>query len=166
MAYDAHGPNPVSTLYVNQPLNLPSLTAQAAFDTVRQACALTGAPDRWVIETAGSELCMEGTGVVNRRGIWALRQARGQLRRRGRLGSIAIDVGLTRWSKHRCEIGIRPCARMAPMIDGGRQRRYLALAVEAAEEVAVRLEAQVHDWMYKQWCAPTGNPALLTGHRS
>jgi hypothetical protein len=79
---------------------------------------------------------------------------------------MAIEVELTRWSKHHCEIGVRPCARMAPMSDGWRRRRYLALAVDAAEELAVRLEAQVHDWMYKQWFAPTGNPARLTGHRS
>jgi hypothetical protein len=83
--------------------------------------------------------------MVNCRANWALRQTPGQLRPKSRPGSMAIEVELTRWSKHRCEIGVRPCARLAPMSDGWRQRRYLAMAVEAAEELAARLEAQVHD---------------------
>jgi hypothetical protein len=165
MTYDAHGPNLVSTLYVNQPLNLPPLTAQAAFDAVREASGSSRCPDTWVIETSGSELRMVGTGAVDRPGIWPLRQAPAQLRRRGGHGSMAIEVELTRWSKHRCEIGIRPCARMAPMSDS-RRRRYRALAVEAAEELAVRIEAHVHDWMYEQWFAPTRDRARLTQYRS
>ena len=161
MTYDAHSPNLVSTLYVNRPLNLPPLTAQAAFDTLRETCALSSTPDRWVIETAGTELRLMARGVMNRRGTWPLRQAPGLLRRRGRLRSMSIEVELTRWSKHRCEIGIRPCARMAPLSDGWRQQRYLALAVEAAEGLAVRIEAQVHNWMREQCFAPTGNPAHM-----
>jgi len=66
-----------------------------------------------------------------------------------------VEVELTQWSRRRCEIRIRACGRLAPINDGGwRQRRYVALAVEAAEELALRLEALVDEWLFGQFgCA-------------
>jgi hypothetical protein len=65
-----------------------------------------------------------------------------------------VEVELTQWSKRRCEIGIRPNGRLAPVDDGWRQQRYLTLAVEAAEELALRLEAVVDGWLFGQLVAP------------
>jgi hypothetical protein len=166
MTYQPYGPIVVSTLYVNRPVHLPPLTAQAAFDTVRAACALPRAPDRWVLGTGSGELRAVGTGVLNHEvALGALRRVPGLLRRRAGPGSAAVEVELTAWSKGRCEIGLRPCGRLARTSDGWRQRRYLALALEAAEELVLRLEAVVDDWTLTQLVASKGNPELLVQHR-
>ena len=154
MTCRAYGPNVVTTLYVNQPLNLPPLTAAAAFDAVREAFALPRAPDQWAIETASGQLRVLGTGVANRPGLYLLRQVPGRLRRQAGPRSMPVEVELTQWSRRRCEIGIRPNGRLAPVDDGWRQQRYLTLAVEAAEELALRLEAVVDGWLFGQLVAP------------
>jgi hypothetical protein len=162
MIDDSARQNLIATLYVNQPLNLPPLTAQAAFDAVRCGCALPRAPDTWVIETARGELQVVGTGlVIHQARLWALRRASGRLIPRGRLGAMAIEVEVTPWSQLRCEVGIRPGGWMAPATEGWRQRRYLALAIEAAEELALRLEAIVEDWMVEQLAGPAADLARL-----
>jgi hypothetical protein len=154
MAYHKPGQNPITTLYVNQRLNLPPLTAQAAFDAVGRTSALPRAPDNWIIKTTLSELLVMGTGLVVQQGtLSALRRASARLRPAGRLGSGALEVEVTPWSKLRCEVGIRPFGRIAPVTEGWRQRRYLAAAVEAAEELALRLEAVVEDRMAEQLVA-------------
>ena len=154
MTYRAYGPGAVTTIYVNQPLNLPPLTAGAAFDAVREAFALPNDPDEWAIETASGQLCVVGTGIANPREVCLLRRAPGRLGRPAWPGSMPVEVELTQWSKRRCEIGIRPCGRLAPINDGRRQRRYVTLATEAAEELALRLEAVVDEWLLGQLVAP------------
>jgi hypothetical protein len=152
----SYGPHLYSTLYVGQPLNLPPLTAQAAFDTLHETCAVDTAADRWIFETAVGELRLQGAGVTDGPGaMWVLRRAPGQLHRRGGLSRLAIELELTPWSKCRCEIGIRHCGRVAPMTEGPRQRRYVALAADIAEGLAIRLETLVDSWTSEQLIAPT-----------
>jgi hypothetical protein len=150
-----------STLYVSQPLNLPPLTAQAAFDTLREASAVHNTLDRWIFETDSGELRLVGGVADSSWGMWALRRAPGHLHQRGRLGRLAIELELTPWSGRRCEIGIRPCGRLAPTTEGWRQRRYLALAAEIAENLAHGLEAQVDNWISEQLVART-SPGRMT----
>jgi hypothetical protein len=164
MTYSTHVQILVSTLYVNQILDLPPLTAQAAFDAVRRACASPRAPDHWVIETATCKLRLVGTGVVDRyEPLWSLRQASGRLRRRRRLTSMAVEVELRYWAERRCEIGIRPCPRTAPMTEAWCRRRYLAVAVEAVEELAFRLAAHVDDGTCWEQFVPMTNVPRRTG---
>jgi hypothetical protein len=150
-----------STLYVSQPLNLPPLTAQAAFDTLHQASSIGRNLDRWIFETASGELRLDGNVAGTSRTMWALRRAPGHLHRRGGPGRLAIELELTAWSRRRCEVGIRPCGCLAPTTEGWRQRRYLKLAAEIAESLARRLEARVDNWISEQLVAPT-TPGLMT----
>jgi len=53
---------------------------------------------------------------------------------------------------------IRPCGRVAPINDGWRQRRYVALAVEAAEDLALRIGAVVDGWLFGQLVASERSP--------
>jgi hypothetical protein len=76
---------------------------------------------------------------------------------------MAVKVELKYWAERRCEIGIRPGPRMAPMSEPWCQRRYLAVAVEAVEELAFRLEAHVHDWTYWEQFAPMTSIPRRTG---
>jgi hypothetical protein len=159
----SYGPHLYSTLYVGQPLNLPPLTAQAAFDTLHQTSAVDTAADRWIFETAAGELRLQGADVTDSPGaMWALRRAPGCLHRRGRLNRLAIELELTPWSKRRCEIGIRHCGWLAPMTEGRRQRRYVALAAEVAESLALKLEALVDSWISAQLIAPTTAGRMTT----
>jgi hypothetical protein len=132
MAFDVDGRPCNPTLYVAHPLDLPPLTAQAAFDSRREG-GLT-------IQTSSAELRLEDTGAAAR------------LRRRGGLIRIEVEVEVIPWSDRRSEIGIRPRTRMIPMTWGWRQQRYLALAVEAAEGLARVLEVQVEDWLTEEAC--------------
>jgi hypothetical protein len=152
----SYGPHLYSTLYVGQPLNLPPLTAQAAFDTLHESSAVATAADRWIFETDAGELRLQGSGITDNPGaMWALRRAPGHLHRRGALSRRAIELELTPWSTRRCEIGIRHCGCLAPMTEGRRQRRYVALAAEIAEGLALRLEGLVDSWISEQLIAPT-----------
>jgi hypothetical protein len=160
MIYDVSGQNQITTLYVNQPVNLPPLTAQAAFDAVRGATASPETPNKSVIATGRGELHLVETGRVDHQGaLWPLRRASGRLCPTGPLGSMRVEVEVTPWSKLRCEVGIRPCGRMAPLKEGWRQHRYFAAAIEAAEQLARRLEAVVEDWIVEQLVAPAGELA-------
>jgi hypothetical protein len=151
MCYDIDEHPIVRTLYVACPLDLPPLTAQAAFDAHRQDAWLDRTGKTWVLETPATELRLVGNGPEEQPGpAWALRQAPGRLRRRGALVSVAVQVEVAPWSDRTCEIGIRPGCRAVPMTDGRRQRQYFALAVEAAEGLADALEGRVEDWMVTQ----------------
>jgi hypothetical protein len=150
----SYGPNLYSTLYVSQPLNLPPRTAQAAFDTLHETSAADTASDRWIFGTDSGELRLQGTGVTDSPGaMWALRRAPGHLHRQGGLTRLAIELELTPWSKRRCEIGIRHCGRLAPITESRRQRRYVVLAAEVAEGLALRLETLVESWISEQLIA-------------
>jgi hypothetical protein len=150
MVYDMEQPV-VDTLYIAHPLDLPPMTALAAFDGHREAARLGGTHEAWVVATPSAELCSIGSGVVERtRPSSALRRTQGRLRQRGALVSLAVELEVAPWSTTRCEIGIRPCGRKVPLTDSRRRRRYLALAVEAAEGLAHALERRVEDWMRLQ----------------
>jgi hypothetical protein len=115
------------------PLDLPPLTAQAAIDAQGHRLARKDSPATWAIETGSSELRLFGSGVVARHGpACALRRADAHLRRGRRRRLIAVELEMMPWSDRRCEIGIRPRGRKVPMTGGFAQRRYFALAVEAA----------------------------------
>lgn len=145
-------------LYVGRALDLPPLTAQAAFDAHRQSLAGPSTQDSWAIETAFGELRIFGSGVTSRSGpADALRRARGLLRRRGEPWAypiVDVEVEVMPWSADRCEIGIRPGHRRVPTAESRRRRRYLGLAVEAAERLACALERQVQDWLLAQLPQP------------
>ena len=157
MTYHADAwPQPsVPTLYVARPLQLPPLTAQAAFDgrVERTSPAEAGLP--WLVETASTRLRLLARPHGDQRGAtWPLRRAPARLHdTRGR-GAIPVEVEVAPWSAARCEIGIRPRGRTVPMTDGRRQRRYFALAVEAAEALAHVLEHAVEDAMATQLRGP------------
>lgn len=138
----------VSTLYVSRALDLPPLTAQAALDAHREATTLEQRRGTWVLQTPSTVLRLVGTDVVGRCGrSGPLREARGRLRHKEGLVSIAVEVELTPWSDTRCEIGIRPEGRMIPLTDCYRLRRYVAMAVEAAEGLVSVLTDRVETWM-------------------
>lgn len=145
MAYDIDAGPIIQTLYVARRLDLPPLTAQAAFDAHRGA---NGGDASTVIETPTTQLWLEGAGLVDRVCRCApLRQVPGRLRRRAALVSVPVEVEVTPWSDMQCEVGMRPCRRTVPLADCRRQRRYLDLAVEAVEGLVQMLENRVDDWM-------------------
>ena len=141
----------LSTVYVSRALDLPPLTAQAAFDAHRDATALEHRRGAWVLETPSTVLRLVETDVVSRRHpLGPLRQARGRLRSREGLVGIAVELELTPWSDTRCEIGIRPEGWMVPLTDGYRLRRYVAMAVQAAEGFSSVLADRVEAWMTRE----------------
>ena len=152
---DAWARPSVTTLYVARPLELPPLTAQAAFDgrVERTSPAQAGLP--WLVETASARLRLLAGAYHDPPGVmWPLRRVPARLHdTRGKSG-IPVEVEVASWSAARCEIGIRPRDRTVPMTDGRRQRRYFALAVEAAEGLAHVLERAVEDGMAAQLCGP------------
>src|SRR5205809_4915275 len=106
MAYAIDEQPVVPTLYVAHPLDLPLLTAAAAFDAHREAACLAGIGKTSMVETSGTELFLFGTGAVERTGpSSALRRASGRLRPRRRLVSVAIEVEVAPWSDTRSQIG-------------------------------------------------------------
>jgi hypothetical protein len=160
MAYEIDEQPAVPTLYVAQPLDLPLLTAVAAFDAHREAARLGGVGKTSVVETPATELFLFGTGAVERSGpSSALRRAPGRLRHRRRLVSVAIEVEVAPWSDTRSQIGIRPRGHAVPLTHGKRQRCYFAHAVAAAEGLAQALERRVEDWMVTQ-LLDTGDGSL------
>ena len=145
----------VTTLYVARPLELPPLTAQAAFDGRVERTSPPQANGSWLVETASARLHLLAGAYHDPPGVmWPLRRAPARLHdTRGKSG-IPVEVEVAPWSAARCEIGIRPRDRTVPMTDGRRQRRYFALAVEAAEALAHVLERAVEDAMAAQLSGP------------
>jgi hypothetical protein len=155
MPYDLDTPRIIPTLCVGRPLELPPLTAQAAFDAQRHSPARQCGQTIWAIETGSSELRVFGSGVIARHGpACALRRARGQLRGGRRRRPIPVEIEVMPWSDTRCEIAIRPRDRGVPMTDGSRQQRYFAVAVEAAEGLACALERHVEHEIVAQLREP------------
>lgn len=162
MTYD-HRPDVIPTLYVARPLDLPPLTAQAAFDAQGHHLPPEDSLKTWAIETDSSELRIFGSGVVARYGpACALRRADGHLRRARKPRPIAVEVEVVPWSDSCCQIGIRPRGRNVSMTGGLARRHYFALAVEAAQGLACALESEVKDWMVAQLRHPgTGDVAHI-----
>ena len=159
MTYDDDKSPIIPTLYVGRTLDLPPLTAQAAFDAQRQSLIWQSAQETWSLETASGELRIFGSGVTSRSGpACALRRANAQLcrrRRRWALGvQVEVEVEIVPWSVDSCEIGIRPRDGRIPIADSVRRRRYLAFAVEGAEGLACALERQVQVWLLTQLSEP------------
>src|SRR5262249_51889878 len=126
-----------------------------AFDAQGHRLARKDSPATWAIETDSSELRIFGSGVVARHApACALRRADGHLRQGRTRRPIAVEVELMPWSDSRCEIGIRPRGHKVPTTDGLAQRRYFALAVEAAQGLVCALECQVERWMLAQLRQP------------
>ena len=67
MTYDDKSPT-VPTLYVGRTLDLPPLTAQAAFDAHRQSLTCGSAQETWALETGSGELRIFGSGFTSRSG--------------------------------------------------------------------------------------------------
>jgi hypothetical protein len=156
MTYDDKSPT-VPTLYVGRTLDLPPLTAQAAFDAHRQSLTCGSAQETWALETGSGELRIFGSGFTSRSGpACALRRADAQLRpgRRRWAFAIEVEVEIMPWSDDSSQIGIRPRDRRVPMADSVRRRRYLAIAVEAAAALACALEGQVEVWLLTQLPEP------------
>jgi hypothetical protein len=152
----------VGTLYVAHHLELPPMTAVAAFDAHRDAASIGQTDERGVGETPGAKLRLTGSCAPERsRPYTALRRTSGRLCHRRTLVSFPVEIEVSPWSGMRCEIGIRPRGRTVPMTDGWLRRRYLALAVDAAERLAHALERQVEDWMRAQLHDPD-SPVTLT----
>jgi hypothetical protein len=163
MTYDQDRPGLLPTLYVARPLDLPPLTAQAAFDAQRHRLTRTDSLATWAIETDSSELRIFGSGVVARHGpACALRRADGHLRR-GRRRPIDVEVEVLPWSDTRCEIGIRPRGGKVLMTDGLVRRHYFALAVKTAQGLASALQFQVEDWMQTQLRRPGAGDVAHVG---
>ena|SRR5437660_6068537 len=151
MRYSTDEQRAVSTLYVSRPLDLPPMTAVAAFDAHRDALCIGETDERGAIETPGAKLRF--TPSYAREQSWpdaALRRTSGRLHNIRMLVSFPVEVELSAWSATRCEIGIRPRGRTVPITDGWLQRRYIALAVDAAEGLADAIERQIDDWLRAQ----------------
>ena len=157
MAYDLDGQPVVRTLYVALSLDLPPLTAQAAFDNHRRRADLLGSGKAPIVQTPVIELVIFGDGAVERSSpSSSLRRVSGRLRHRRHLVGMAVEVELAPWSDRRCQIGIRPRAHTVPMTDGLRRRRYFDLALKAAGGLAQALELWVEDWLAAQLHDPDG----------
>jgi hypothetical protein len=156
----------IRSLYVARPLHLPPLTAQAVFD-MHQNESVADIKGSWEIEMARTELRLTGTGEVLRRGATSpLRQVSGRLYPRDGFLGIPVELEVASWSDSRCEIGIRPRRTVVSLSDGRYQRRYLALAIDAAEGFAHVLEDWAIDRMVAQLlCARPCDPDP-TRHRA
>jgi hypothetical protein len=153
----------VGTLYVARPLELPPMTAVAAFDAHRDAASIADTDERGEAETHGARLRLTGSCAPERsRSYTALRRTSGRLFHRRTLVSFPVEIEVSPWSGTRCEIGIRPRGRTVPTTDGWLQRRYIALAVDAAELLAHALERQVEDWMRGQLRDPDSPVTLAS----
>jgi hypothetical protein len=141
----------VSTLYVARPLDLPPMTAVAAFDAHRDSASISETDKLCAGATPGAKLRFIAS--CGREQSWpyqALRCTSGRLHHRRTLVSFPVEVEVSPWSATRSEVGIRPRGRTVPVTDCWLQRRYIALAVGAAEELVHALERQVDDWLRAQ----------------
>lgn len=164
MTFDRDRTGVLPTLYVARPLDLPPLTAQAAFDAQGDRLPRKDSLAGWAIETESSELRIFGSGVVARHGpACALRRVDGQLHWGRKRRPIAIELEVVPWSDTRCQIGIRPRGRQVPMTDGLARRRYFALASNAAQGLACALESQVEEWMATQLRHPGAGDVAHAG---
>jgi hypothetical protein len=155
MAHNDDQRSIVSTLYVSQPVNLPPLTAQAAFDALWKT---PGPPpaNMPVVETASGCLRIRRSPAVSPPELEGpIRQLGAQLSSKRKLGRFAVAIELTPWSQHTCEIGLRPSGWRLPTGPGWRQRRYFSLAVDAAETMADHLESVVDGWIVGQMLGPS-----------
>ena len=129
-----------TTLYVSAPVDLPPLTAAAAFEAVSHPhtearCGIRLAP---VLATMASGL--------------TIRRATARLRVAGRV-TIGVEVELLIWSNDSCEVGIRPVGRMIPLGGGRRHDRYLEMARGAAQRLSDAMVEVADDWMVLAWSA-------------
>jgi hypothetical protein len=108
------------TLYVSQLVDLPPLTAAAAFDAV--TCFPSAARDVYAIRSAHTRLPI------------------------ARHMSVAVEVDLVPWTRATCEVGVRPAGRSVPFGGGWRYRRYMAVAVPVVELLAADMVSVVDEW--------------------
>ena len=123
----------IVTLYVSRRVDVPPLTAAAAFDAI---CERVGGVDFGVVIDAAR------CGPV--RG-YAVRRARGRLRL-GRHAAVDVELDLTVSTTERCEVGLRPLGRAVPVVGGGKRDRYLEAAVTATGRLADAMAATVDTW--------------------
>jgi len=135
------------TIYVAEPLDLPPLTAGAAFDAFLQAALATGGAGEPLVRTPSAELHLDDTCPQEDDIGWRLRRAYGRIRRPGAIrgAGTAVEIEVVAWSNVRCEVGVRPVGRANVTSDSPRRRRYLALALAAAAGLAHALEDHVED---------------------
>jgi hypothetical protein len=142
-------PTAPATLYVSAPVDLPPLTAAAAFDAVSNLDA--DSAHRIRLAPAPATAVPDVT----------IRRARGRLPLAGRV-TVGIEVELVIWSDDSCEIGIRPVGRAIPIGGGRRHDRYLAVAREAAALLARAMVDLADDWIALAWssaCHPSQSAA-------
>jgi hypothetical protein len=112
------------TLYVSRLVELPPLTAAAAFDLVL--------PHRDVAKA-------DALRTVSHRFALA------------RIVTINVELELTRWSSRRCELGVRPMGRSVPFAGGWRHRRYLEVADALVTSVTAGMLSTVEQWHVLAW---------------
>jgi hypothetical protein len=161
MVYDFNEQPIVRSLYVARRLDLPPLTALAAFNAHRDAACADESAKPYLVETPGAKLRFIGSCAPER--SWpsaALRRALGRLHHGRTLVSFPVEIEVSRWSATRCEIGIRPRGRTVPMTDSWLQRRYIALSEDAAKGLARALESRVEDGIRAQLRDPDSRTTL------
>jgi len=116
------------TLYVSRIVDVPALTAAAAFDAVVPHAR----PTPYAIRTARSRLALT------------------------RWIGIAVEVELVMWSTRSCEVGLRPDRRVIPFSGGWRHRRYVRSAELEIDRLAAAIATTVAGWFVAAWTdAPT-----------
>jgi hypothetical protein len=139
---DPTGP---TTLYVSAPVDLPPLTAAAAFDAVSNPATEA---------ECGIRLDPVPAAMV---ADFTIRRATARLRVAGRV-TVGVEVELVIWSDDRCEIGIRPVGRLISIGGGRLHNRYLDVARGVAPRLADAMVEVADDWMAWAWssaCHPS-----------
>ena len=141
-------PTGATTLYVSVPVDLPPLTAGAAFDAVSN-------PD------AESKCGIRLDPVAAMAPDLTIRRASARLPVAGRV-TVGVEIELVMWSDDSCEIGLRPLGRVIPTGHGRRHDRYLDLARGVAARLADTMVEVADDWISFAWsgaCHPSGSAA-------
>jgi hypothetical protein len=154
----------ITSLYVSAMVELPPLTASAAFDATRVAPF----PNRdsgpgsgcWVVVASGGTLEVQAESQPPRTTrLCAYRRAFGRMTTAGGWWSVPIEVELSPWSSHRCSVGIRPSGPRPGMQPSRLQDRYFEAAVTTASELAGQLERHVARWIDRSLAASLSEDA-------
>jgi hypothetical protein len=157
---------PRPSLYVTVPMPLPPLTAQAAFDRVREHHTVFPGADRWSIDTGSAVLRLIGPGAADPRTceLSPYRVVAGRLADSGRWRrGWAVDVELTPWSTQRTTLGLRPTGRRLMRSAPSVQDRYGATATAALERLATLLVTDVDARLRNDLVDVVAHPSLRRG---
>lgn len=124
-------------------LDLPPLTAQAAFDAVRAAHRDGPRSSRWTLPFRDGRLELTGPGYVPtppRPCYWSLREVDGKIRSQRWHLALPVRLLLLPWSDTRCAVAVE--LRRQPWLYAA-EHFYLAAGHEALRLLAGELE----DWV-------------------